>query len=67
MTATEIPARMPDGAVMSMRRWVLTASVWATALERAGFAGVRADVLPAAGDREHAAGTLLVRAFRPAG
>lgn len=67
VTATEIPARTPDGAVASMRRWVLTASVWATALERAGFAGVRADVLPAAGDREHAAGTLLVRAFRPAG
>ncbi|MFJ6998735.1 hypothetical protein [Streptomyces albidoflavus] len=50
-----------------MHRWVLTASVWANALERAGFAGVRADVLLAAGDREHAVGTLLVRAFRPAG
>lgn len=67
MTATEIPARAPDGVVASMRRWVLTASVWANALERAGFAGVRTDVLPAAGDREHAVGTLLVRASRPAG
>ncbi|OWA19404.1 SAM-dependent methyltransferase [Streptomyces sp. CS227] len=67
VTATEIPARTPDGAVMSMRRWVLAASVWANALEQAGFTGVRTAVLPAAGDREHAAGTLLVRAFRPAG
>ncbi|MBF4132902.1 SAM-dependent methyltransferase [Streptomyces albidoflavus] len=66
VTATEIPARTPDGAAMSMPRWVLTASVWANALERAGFADVRTDVLPAAGDREHAAGTLLVTAFRPA-
>ncbi len=67
VTATEIPARTPDGGVAPMRRRVLTASVWANALEWAGFAGVRADVLPAAGDRERAVGTLLVRAFRPAG
>ncbi|MGW4459748.1 hypothetical protein ACWEJQ_26720 [Streptomyces albidoflavus] len=66
-TATEIPARTPDGVVVSMRRWVLSASVWATALEQAGFTGVRTEVLPAAGDREHAAGTLLVTAFRAAG
>lgn len=67
VTATEIPARTPGGAVVSMRRWVLSESVWATALEQAGFTGVRTDVLPAAGDRERAAGTLLVTAFRPAG
>ncbi|MFF8705766.1 class I SAM-dependent methyltransferase [Streptomyces albidoflavus] len=67
VTATEIPARTPDGTVVSMRRWVLAEVAWANALERAGFAGVRTDVLPAAGDREHAVATLLVRAFRPAG
>ncbi|MEU6107165.1 class I SAM-dependent methyltransferase [Streptomyces albidoflavus] len=67
VTATEIPARTPDGARVSMRRWVLAESVWVTALERSGFTGVRTDVLPAAGDREHAADTLLLTAFRAVG
>lgn len=67
MTATQVPARMPGGAVASMRRWVLAGTVWVTALEQAGFSGVRTDVLPVAGDREHAADTLLVTAFRAVG
>ncbi|MFE1146764.1 hypothetical protein ACFW42_06480 [Streptomyces albidoflavus] len=52
---------------MSVRRWVLAESVRVTALERSGFTGVRTDVLPAAGDREHAVGTLLLTAFRAVG
>ncbi|MFE6717655.1 hypothetical protein ACFVDU_08715 [Streptomyces albidoflavus] len=51
----------------SMRRWLLAGTMWVIALEQARFTGVRTDVLPAAGDREHAADTLLVTAFRAVG
>ncbi|GAA2399272.1 hypothetical protein GCM10010420_27180 [Streptomyces glaucosporus] len=65
VTASEIPARTPDGGTATMRRWVLRAHVWAEVLDGAGFTRIGTEVLPATGEGPRAADTLLVTAHRP--
>ncbi|MET9932095.1 MULTISPECIES: class I SAM-dependent methyltransferase [unclassified Streptomyces] len=65
VTATEVPAKTPEGESATMRRWVLREHVWTKVLDEAGFADIRVEELPA-GDGPRPAATLLVTAERPA-
>ncbi len=60
----DIPARTPDGATTTMRRWVLQETVWTKLLDESGFTKISIDRLPPAGPGARAADTLLVRAYR---
>ncbi|MEW1658919.1 class I SAM-dependent methyltransferase [Streptomyces sp. NPDC093707] len=59
----DIPARTPEGAPTTMRRWVLQGQVWTTALHTAGFTRITTDVLPSTTEGPRTADTLLVTAF----
>ncbi|MEU9042197.1 class I SAM-dependent methyltransferase [Kitasatospora sp. NPDC048343] len=60
----DIPARTPDGAPATMRRWVLQETVWTKLLDEVGFTKISVDRLPPAVPSARAADTLLVRAYR---
>lgn len=60
----EIPARTPEGAAATMRRWVLQPQVWAKALDAAGFTAVSTERVAPAVPGGRSADTLLVRAVR---
>ncbi|MEU6487284.1 class I SAM-dependent methyltransferase [Streptomyces sp. NPDC046887] len=65
VVAAEVPARTPEGGATTMRRWVLQEHVWAKALEEAGFAEVRTEVLAPRTDGPRSAATLVVSGARP--
>ncbi|WP_371518548.1 class I SAM-dependent methyltransferase [Kitasatospora sp. NBC_01300] len=60
----DVPARTPDGAPATMRRWVLQEAVWTKLLDEAGFTKISVDRLPPTVPSTRAADTLLVRAYR---
>ncbi|QGV79176.1 class I SAM-dependent methyltransferase [Streptomyces ficellus] len=66
ITAADVPAKTPEGAAATMRRWVLQEHIWVKALDEAGFARISAEVLPATGEGPRTAATLLLTAYRPA-
>lgn len=60
----DIPAKSPEGAPATMRRWVLRDEVWANVLYEAGLTAVTMDVLPASPETgPRSADTLLVTAI----
>ncbi|MFJ4091450.1 class I SAM-dependent methyltransferase [Kitasatospora sp. NPDC089913] len=60
----DIPARTPEGATTTMRRWVLQETVWTEQLDGAGFTAISIDRLPSAVPGAWTAETLLIRAHR---
>lgn len=62
----DIPAKTPDGATTTMRRWVLQEHIWVKLLDQAGFASTEIEFLPASSGGPRTASTLLVTAFRQA-
>ncbi|MFJ7998541.1 class I SAM-dependent methyltransferase [Streptomyces sp. NPDC096310] len=66
VVAADVPARTPEGAATTMRRWVLQEHVWVKLLDGAGFTGISVDTLPSTVAGPRAAGTLLVSAVRRA-
>ncbi|AUG77058.1 methylase [Kitasatospora sp. MMS16-BH015] len=57
----EIPARTPEGAGATLRRWVLQEHVWTELLDQAGFTGTTVERLPSAVTGPRTADTLLLR------
>jgi SAM-dependent methyltransferase len=66
VVAGNVGAKTPEGAAVTMPRWVLEEQVWVKLLDQAGFTDISVEVWPTTGDGPRKAATLLVGARRSA-